>query len=555
MYGRTLLACALLAAWSPAGAASLDLLLDALEGTEGTAPQRLERAVGGPLPIDCLSPVLLRAVQAGREPAVAAWLDPPSLPDARAWSGPAGLRVHYTTQPGSPHAVAPGEGDGPETPRPVERVGEALGAAIDLLDRLGFRVSERHPWIDVYLAEVGPGVAGFVAPGAIPSSSTAEDRTGFLVLSNRLAAPEAAAAHQLAHLALLGYSSREPAWWHEATAAWVGLQAAGGAGADAPALAARLAHPEDGLATEDLARMRGDLLLPAFLSLGEHPPSSVRAVWEECAALSGDNLLEALDRVARSTGRGSLADLMRAFYASWVADTAGRSRLRAALGTPLPEPAPAADVTSYPAAGTPARSPVAALGASFLRFTSPPRPGGLDLAVEASPEAAWDALLLVRSSPAAPYAPVPLAVDEAGRASIRYPWAEVSDAVLLLLSLPGDGEPFAPAYAARHRPTIPFDLLEFAAEAAPDAVSLRWTTDSETDLFGWYVYRGRRPDGPFQRLHAVPIPAAGAEGTPAAYRFLDSGATGGKFYYHLEAVTIDGFTAVTHRVGARPLPG
>ena len=561
MICQTLSALLLVGAMAglPARAASMSRLLSDLEAAAeagvSTPAERLGRALGGsPMPVDCLSPVLLQAVQSGRESAVGPWLEPPALPEVRVWSGSAGMRIHFTVRPDSPHAVDLGDGGDGEAspPRYVEQVAESLTSALDLLDGLGIRVSERHPWIDVYLAHGGDGLAGYVSPRPVGPFSLREDRGGFLVLDPRLEDPGTAAAHQLTHLALLGYSYREPVWWHEATAAWVGMRAAGHATAEAQALAARVSYPEDGLATDDLERARGNLLLPVFLSLHEDPPITVRSIWEECAALSGDNLLDAMDRAARDSGRGSLADLLRAFYASWVADTAGRSRLLEALGTSLPAPGLGADVTSYPAAGALDRRPLASLGATFLHFESLERPGGLALSVETNPDAALDALLLVRRSPRAPFLPVPLAANEDGSAGIRYPWSAVSDSLLLLVGLPGENGPISPSYAARYGPVIPFDLIEFGARSTDDGVLVEWTTDSETDLFGWNVYRGARPDLAFRRINAVPVPAGGNDRAPASYTFLDDSPRGRKFYYYVQAVTVDGFTQDSHLVGARP---
>ncbi|MGD8376489.1 MAG: hypothetical protein PVF68_10150, partial [Acidobacteriota bacterium] len=189
----------------PVLAVSLSRMLDRLEATAARGvtapPERLDAALEGePYPIDCLSPVLLRAVQTGHDSAVAPWLELPDLPGNRTWAGTAGIRIHFTTEAASPHRIPLGKGEtaGGPAPRYVERLGEALAAAVDLLDGLGFGVAERNPWIDVYVADTGPGISGYVVPAPLAPGSTEEHRGGSLVMSRALRDPGPAAAHQLA---------------------------------------------------------------------------------------------------------------------------------------------------------------------------------------------------------------------------------------------------------------------------------------------------------------------------------------------------------------------
>jgi hypothetical protein len=83
-------------------------------------------------------------------------------------------------------------------------------------------------------------------------------------------------------------------------------------------------------------------------------------------------------------------------------------------------------------------------------------------------------------------------------------------------------------------------------------VGIQWTTDSESDLFGWHLYSSSRPSRGFTRLNGVLIPAAGSWRDPATYTFVDSSAVGRKVYYYLEALTLDGFRETTQVIGAYP---
>ena len=538
------------ASTAPAPAASLTRLAEDLRRI--AAPDARSAVVSllrdEAAPTDCFSPVLLEALVGAEESAP---LSRPLLVDGKSWDSPAGFRYHYTTRSGSPDAVQVLADDRTgATPRYLERLDEALIAAGDLLSSVGLRPPEGAPWIDVYVIRPGPGLSGYTVPGGPLPATFEEDRGGFLVLSPDLDDPFPAAAHQLTHLALLRYSFREPAWWHEATAAWVGVLAAGGAAHESATIGAHLSRPEIGLAADDLTTMRGSLLLPAYLGLGESPPRSVAAIWEECAALGGDNLLPALETVARGSGRGGLRDLLRAYYASWVMDAAGRSRLMAALGTRLPDPATAEEVSTYPAGGEPVGGPVHPLGAAFLHFVSDRQPGGVSLTFAGEPNGTWDTLLLVRRSPRHPFLAVPMQVDSDGRSRIRFPWAEVTDSLLIAVNLAESTEPARHVYQARHSAVIPFDMIELAANFSQGEVLLRWATDSEADVLGWNVYRSSRPGGPYEKLNRVLVPAAGSDRDPAGYRFLDHSARGRKVYYAVEAVTEDGFRQRTHPIGA-----
>lgn len=545
----------------PLRAASVSSLLEQLERTPAldqtaeTPGAALQRALAGePYGSDCLTPLLLAAERRPATATLRRLLQLPRLPAERVFTAASGLfRIHYTLRPDSPHAL-PGTAEdvSADVPRHLERVEQALADAYRLIvDDLGFHAPGDLPFIEVYLADLGPALSGAVVPALGNGSRHQEQRDGALILSNRLTDPGPVAAHQLAHLVLLSYSSSEPLWWHEATATWMGVLAAGDATGEASHVRALLAAPEQGLATEDVGRMRGALLLPAFLALGE--PSAVRRVWEECGALAGDNLLEAIDLVAEADGRGSLQDLLRAFFASWVAESAGRTRLSASLGIELPMPSLSAEVSTYPAAGMLSGGPVRPLGASFLHFVSlPGEPGGLSLSVLGTPETAWDVLLLVRSGADDLFAAVPMEMSEDGQGEVRFPWSTVSDSLVVVVNMDHDAEPGRVSYWARHQATIPFDLLDFHAFPMPDGVGVQWTTDSESDLFGWNLYRSARPFRGFARLNGVLIPAAGSRRDPATYTFVDSSAVGRKVYYYLEALTLDGFRETTYIIGTYP---
>lgn len=81
------------------------------------------------------------------------------------------------------------------------------------------------------------------------------------------------------------------------------------------------------------------------------------------------------------------------------------------------------------------------------------------------------------------------------------------------------------------------------AQEAPAKLSntLRWSTASEVDNFGFDVYRAEAEAGPFTRLTAKPIPGAGTSDTPHKYAFEDDTiAEGRDYWYYVESIAMDG---------------
>ena len=55
----------------------------------------------------------------------------------------------------------------------------------------------------------------------------------------------------------------------------------------------------------------------------------------------------------------------------------------------------------------------------------------------------------------------------------------------------------------------------------PLSNTIRWSTASEVENFGYDVYRGLAEEGPFERITEDPIPGAGTTDTPSRYSFVD----------------------------------
>ena len=88
---------------------------------------------------------------------------------------------------------------------------------------------------------------------------------------------------------------------------------------------------------------------------------------------------------------------------------------------------------------------------------------------------------------------------------------------------------------------------------------LKWSTASEVDNFGYYVYRGETEEGPFERVTEDPLPGAGTTDEPSYYEFVDDRIDPTRdYYYYVESVAMDGtkerFTPVIRAKAKHPHP-
>ena len=118
----------------------------------------------------------------------------------------------------------------------------------------------------------------------------------------------------------------------------------------------------------------------------------------------------------------------------------------------------------------------------------------------------------------------------------------------------GGAAPAPPALANVAGP--PFDPS--GALAAPVSNTVRWSTASEVDNFGFDVYRSESEEGPFTRLTSSPVPGAGTSDEPHAYQYVDATIeTGRPYFYYVESLSLAGererFTPVI-RAPAKGVP-
>lgn len=86
-----------------------------------------------------------------------------------------------------------------------------------------------------------------------------------------------------------------------------------------------------------------------------------------------------------------------------------------------------------------------------------------------------------------------------------------------------------------------------ACAAVPEARELgvsntvTWSTASESDNFGFDVYRSRSRDGRFERISNQPLVGGGTTDLPRDYRFVDDDIEiGTEYFYYVESISLSG---------------
>lgn len=71
--------------------------------------------------------------------------------------------------------------------------------------------------------------------------------------------------------------------------------------------------------------------------------------------------------------------------------------------------------------------------------------------------------------------------------------------------------------------------------------TLRWTTASEVDNFGFDIYRATEEEGPFERITEQPIAGAGTTDEPQSYVWVDDTIDPSHgYHYYIESISMAG---------------
>jgi hypothetical protein len=137
--------------------------------------------------------------------------------------------------------------------------------------------------------------------------------------------------------------------------------------------------------------------------------------------------------------------------------------------------------------------------------------------------------------------PAPASTPDASGAGSPSPAASPTPAATVNEAAAAPAPPAAPSAAEPHRNT------------------LRWSTASELDNFGYDVYRATDPEGPFERITRDPILGAGTTDEVSRYVFVDEAIDPHMtYYYYVESISLAGvrerFTPVVKKEPKLPPP-
>ena len=96
-------------------------------------------------------------------------------------------------------------------------------------------------------------------------------------------------------------------------------------------------------------------------------------------------------------------------------------------------------------------------------------------------------------------------------------------------------------YLKSRREALPVTLSHFSAEHTDAGIILKWTTESEVDNAGFYIYRSPTKDGEFKVVNTELIQGAGTTGERNEYTWTDTTAKPNTvYYYRIEDVSYAG---------------
>lgn len=87
-------------------------------------------------------------------------------------------------------------------------------------------------------------------------------------------------------------------------------------------------------------------------------------------------------------------------------------------------------------------------------------------------------------------------------------------------------------YLKNYNDPLPVTLSHFRAEHTETGVILNWTTESELDNAGFYIYRSQTKDGEFKVVNPTMIQGAGTTSERNTYTWTDTTAKPNTVYYY-----------------------
>jgi hypothetical protein len=89
--------------------------------------------------------------------------------------------------------------------------------------------------------------------------------------------------------------------------------------------------------------------------------------------------------------------------------------------------------------------------------------------------------------------------------------------------------------------SLPVVFSSIVAVPSHGYITLRWQTESESDLLGFHILRSADRDGPYVRINSSMIPGTGDSIPTREYNFVDANVeAGGVYFYYIESIDISG---------------
>jgi hypothetical protein len=101
---------------------------------------------------------------------------------------------------------------------------------------------------------------------------------------------------------------------------------------------------------------------------------------------------------------------------------------------------------------------------------------------------------------------------------------------------------------------LPVELTSFTAEGKPGCAVIRWSTATETDNLGFWLWRSTESDGEYAKVNEALIKGAGTSTQPRSYVYADEGLAAGTYWYKLQDVAANGETRFHGPVEVTVLP-
>jgi hypothetical protein len=352
---------------------------------------------------------------------------------------------------------------------------------------------------DVYVLDIGAGIAGYTAPETVTSGRQLPSYivvdNDFVGVKNTLAEAidllRATAAHELFHAVQFGYDANEDIYWFEQTAVWMEEQVFDAVNDYVTYLSGFsgfLTQPWVSLDVSNGQHEFSGTLWPQFLS-EQFSPTLIRTIWERAETVQS---LDAMEQSLVNVG----SNLKTAFqeFTTWNAFTNVRANPTLAYeeGATFPLIVPTDTTAIYPFTGpnTSASRLPSYLGANYIIFTPDATlPGGLHIDFTGL-TGEWGVSIVATSITGPDTIITVPVVSQKGIADI-FDWGNYDAIILVAASLNRSGSNFNYQYTVSYDSTLsnPNQITRPSLASFPNPFSL---TSSTFSTIKYEIPRGGR---------------------------------------------------------------